>query len=61
MELLEDFFGELARVAFAFLGERHQCIALVIAEFGISGRANLDQRKIGVGQDGGDGGLDALF
>ena len=50
-----------AGIAFAFFSQAHERIALVITEFGIGGRADLDSGEIGVGQNGGDGGLDTLF
>jgi hypothetical protein len=61
VELFEDFFGKLAGVPFALFGEGHEGVALVVAKLGIGGGADLDGGEVGVGQDDGDGGLDAFF
>ena len=52
-----DIRGKLARIQFPRFGQRHQCIGLVIAEFGIWTRAHQNGGNIGVRQDGEDGGL----
>jgi hypothetical protein len=52
---------QLARIQFARLGERHQRVALVIAEFRVWTR--LDKNAAGgcIGQDGTNGRLQAEF
>ena len=53
--------GELARIHFARLGERHERVALVIAEFGIGTRTDQNHGGVGVRQDRADGGLELQF
>ena len=61
IEFGEDVGGELARVHFARLGQGHQGVALVIAEFRVGGGADQDGGGVGVGEDGADGLLQADF
>src|SRR4051812_40904017 len=48
IELSDDLLGELTRIAFAFLRQRHEGVALVIAEFRVRARAHLNRRRIGI-------------
>ena len=57
VEFSQDISGELARIEFALLGERHEGVALVIAEFGVAG-ADQHGGDIGVGQHRERGGLE---
>ena len=61
IQLGEHVGGELARIHFARLGERHERVALVIAEFGIGTRTDQNNGGVGVRQDRADGGLELQF
>ena len=51
----------LSRIQFPRFGERHERVALVIAEFRIRTGANQNSRKISVRQNVADGGLQTKF
>jgi len=53
--------GELARIHFARLGERHERVALVITELGIGTRTDQNHGGVRVRQDRADGGLELQF
>ena len=53
--------GKLARIHFARPGERHERIALIIAEFGIGTRADQNNGGVGVRQYRADGRLELQF
>ena len=55
----EHVGGELARIQFARLGQRHQRVALVIAELRVGAGAHEHGGNIGVRQHGADGCLQA--
>ena len=57
VQLGQHVGGELARIQFARLGQRHQRVALVIAKFRIGTGADENGGDIGVRQHGADGGL----
>ena len=61
IEFLEDFLGELARIALAFLGQGHEGIALVIAKLRVRARPNLHGGQIRLRQQSGHGGAQFFF
>ena len=61
VELGQHVGGELARIHFPRLGERHERVALVIAEFGIGTRTDQNDGGVRVRQDRADGGLELQF
>ena len=50
--------GQLARIHFARLGQRHERVGLVIAKFRVGTGTDQNGGDIGVRQDGADGGLE---
>ena len=60
VELRDHIGGELARIEFARLGQGHQRVGLVVAEFSVA-RADKDGRNIGVRQHQADGLLQKEF
>jgi hypothetical protein len=61
VEFGEDVRGELTRVQLSRLGQRHQRVALVIAEFCVRARTNEHDGNVRLRQDRADGGLQAKF
>lgn len=57
VEFGDDIFGELARVQFARLGQGHQGVGLVIAEFGVGTGPDENGCGGGVRHNFADGGL----
>ena len=53
--------GELARIHFPRLGQRHERVALVIAELRVRARTDQNRGDVGVRQDRADGGLQLQF
>ncbi len=61
VELGFDVGGQLARVHLALFGERHESVALVIAELGVRCRAHENAGDIRVRENGANGFLQFLF
>ena len=61
VELRDHVGGQLPRIHFPRFRQRHQRVALVVAELRVRTRPDENRRDVGIGKDGADGLLQSLF